>query len=125
MDTVDYSDRSTEYWAFGPNTMLDSRGKITKKSPVFFYLHLFQKLSDGAGSLLRVRKEGRKEGFQLTCAGDQDYPRRPGPGGRPHPPLPTKQLLRLPGGYCGLSIAFLKSVKTTLLLMLTFFWKVP
>ena len=54
MDTVDYTDRASEFWSFSPNTILDSRGMITKRSPVFFFLHLFQKLSDGAGSLLRV-----------------------------------------------------------------------
>ena len=56
MDTVDYTDRSTEYWVFGGNTILDSRGKIAKKHscPIFFFQHLFRKNNDGPGSMLQV-----------------------------------------------------------------------
>ena len=54
MDTVNYMDRSTEFWSFGTHVTLDSRGRICSNSDVFFYLPLFQGLRDGPGSSLKV-----------------------------------------------------------------------
>ena len=73
IDTVDYTDRSLELWSFSPNTILDSRIMISKRSPVFFFLHLFQKISDGAASLLGEIKTIPK-GRDLVAGLIRHYP---------------------------------------------------
>ena len=52
MDTVNYCDRSSEFWSFGPDFCLDSRGKRSKQPGVFFYAGIFKKLRDG--TMLKV-----------------------------------------------------------------------
>ena len=52
MDTVNYRDRSTEFWSFSPELTLDSRGKKSKHPGVFFYSSVFNKLRDG--TMLKV-----------------------------------------------------------------------
>ena len=52
IDTVDYADRSTEFWSFSPELTLDARGKRCKHPSVFFYASIFNKLRDG--TMLKV-----------------------------------------------------------------------
>ena len=47
IDSVDFNDRKTEFWSFGPQVILDSTGKIAKHPGVFFYPGIFNKLKDG------------------------------------------------------------------------------
>ena len=44
MDTVNYHDRSTEFWSFAPDMTLDSKGKRTKQPGVFFLLWYLQQV---------------------------------------------------------------------------------
>ena len=52
MDTVNYHDRSTEFWSFAPDMILDSKGNRTMDPRVFFHSGVINKRKDG--TMLKV-----------------------------------------------------------------------
>ena len=52
LDTIDFADRKTEYWAVNDELTLNARGKKTNCPGIFFYNDLYKKLD--TPSQLRV-----------------------------------------------------------------------